>query len=288
MTKKILLWAGLSLLAVVLAAGIFFLCRYLYPQEDPQPTEPKQHSLKPIVKPTKPTEPTFPPPEKTELTAEDFVLTDGFMTCTAMPSRIGIDVSAFQGEIDWQAVADAGVTFAIIRVGGRGYGEAGGLYDDSKAFINYQGAKAAGLDVGVYFFSQAISPEEAIEEAAYVLEKTEGWELTMPVVYDWEYISETARTAHVEPQMLTDCMNAFCARIRQAGHKTMVYFNYDLFEEMFYMEEILDATFWLAKYSGEMTFPYKVDMWQYTNQGTVPGISGNVDINIQLMYDEIA
>ena len=284
MTKKILFWVGLGVLAVALAFGIFLLCRYLYTMEVPRTTEP-------VIQETIPTEattePTAPPLVRTELTAEDFVVVDGVMTCTAMPSRIGIDVSGFQGDIDWQAVADAGVTFAIIRVGGRGYGEAGGLYGDSKALQNYEGAKAAGLDVGVYFFAQAISAEEAVEEAEYVLQQIEGWELTMPVVYDWEYIGETARTANVEPQTLTDCMNAFCARIRQAGHKSMVYFNYDLFREMFYMDEVLDSTFWLAKYSGEMTFPYKVDMWQYTNKGTVPGIAGNVDMNIQLLHEEM-
>ena len=290
MGKKILFWVLISVLILALVAaltfGILCLYQYLY-AEAPAPEAPQQTvATEPSTEPTVPT--TLPPPPKTAVTAEDFVLVDGYMTCTAMPSRLGIDVSGFQGDIDWQAVADAGITFAIIRIGGRGYGEAGGLYDDSKAQKNYEGAKAAGLDVGAYFFSQAISTEEAVEEAEYVLEKTQGWELTMPVVYDWEYIGETARTANVEPQTLTDCMNAFAARIRQAGHESMIYFNGDLHRDLFYIEEVQDCAFWFAKYTGGMDFPYKVDMWQYTNTGTVPGIAGNVDINIQLLYDEVA
>ena len=286
MLKKILLWVLILVLAAALVWGMVLLYQYLYAEEPAPETPPQTTPTEPTTEPTVPT--TLPPPQKTELTAADFTMENGYMTCTAMPSRVGVDVSTFQGEIDWQKVKEAGITFAIIRVGGRGYGQAGGLYIDKRAQDNYKGAKAAGLDIGAYFFSQAITEAEAVEEAEYVLQEVKDWELTMPVVFDWEYMGEDARTAYVEPQQLTDCMNAFCKRIRQEGLDTMIYFNADQSDESFYMEEVEDTALWLAMYSGWQNYPYKVDLWQYTNAGSVPGISGNVDINIQLLYDEIA
>ena len=284
MGKTIIIWVLVLLLAAALAFGLFQLYRYLYPVA-PQAEAPEESSS--TVPTTEPTVPVTEPPE-TKLTAADFSVENGFMTCSAMPSRIGIDVSTFQGEIDWQQVKEAGVTFAIIRVGGRGYGEAGTLYEDKRAQENYQGAKAAGLDIGAYFFSQAVNEAEAVEEAEYVLELVKDWQITMPIVFDWEYISEEARTAYVEPQTLTDAANAFSRRIRQAGYDAMVYFNADQAEESFYVDEVTEASLWLAVYDGWVETSYKVDMWQYTNQGKVAGISGNVDINIQFLHDELA
>ena len=281
--KKFLLWFGVLLLAAALTFGLFCLYRYLYPAQ-PAPTEQEESSSE-ITEPEITTE---PPVTEKKLTAADFTMENGFMTCSAMPSRLGIDVSTFQGDIDWQKVKEAGITFAIIRVGGRGYGEAGTLYADKRAQDNYKGAKEAGLEVGAYFFSQAVNETEAVEEADYVLEQVKDWQITMPIVFDWEYISEEARTAYVEPQMLTDCMNAFSARIRQAGYQPMIYVNMDQAADSFYIEEVEDTALWLAMYNGWKENPYKVAMWQYTNTGSVPGISGNVDINLQLMYDEIA
>jgi GH25 family lysozyme M1 (1,4-beta-N-acetylmuramidase) len=281
--KKFLLWFGVLLLAAALTFGLFCLYRYLYPAQ-PAPTEQEESSSE-ITEPEITTE---PPVTEKKLTAADFTMENGFMTCSAMPSRLGIDVSTFQGDIDWQKVKEAGITFAIIRVGGRGYGEAGTLYADKRAQDNYKGAKEAGLEVGAYFFSQAVNETEAVEEAEYVLEQVKDWEITMPIVFDWEYISEEARTAYVEPQMLTDCMNAFSARIRQAGYQPMIYVNMDQAADSFYIEEVEDTALWLAMYNGWKENPYKVAMWQYTNTGSVPGISGNVDINLQLLYDEIA
>ena len=150
---------------------------------------------------------------------------------------------------------------------------------------NYKAAKKAGLKIGAYFFSQAITPEEAIEEAEYLLEKTKDWELEMPLVYDWEYISEEARTGAVDQQTLTDCMIAFCQRIQQDGKEPMIYFNPNHAKRMFYIEQVVDYPFWLAMYTDWMTYPYKFNMWQYTNQGTVPGVKGNVDINLLFSYE---
>ena len=119
--------------------------------------------------------------------ADDFVQNkDGFMECISIPFSTGIDVSLFQGEIDWQNVKADGVEFVFIRVGGRGTTD-GGLYTDSKAQEYYRAAKAAGLQVGAYFFSQAISEAEAREEAVFALKQVKKWELDLPFVYDWEW-----------------------------------------------------------------------------------------------------
>lgn len=224
---------------------------------------------------------TLPPPPANVFDPADFVYDeDGYLTCTAGSYERGIDVSAYQGDINWKKVADSGVTFVIIRVAGRGYGSTGNLYDDKLAQKNYEGAKKAGLKIGAYFFSQAISPEEAVEEAQYLLEKTADWELDMPLVYDWEYISEDARTADVDKQTLTNCMIAFCDEIQNAGKVPMIYFNPNHAKRMFHIEQVTDYPFWLAMYTDWMTFPYQFHMWQYTNAGTVPGVSGKVDINL--------
>ena len=150
---------------------------------------------------TQDTQPLFPP---NPYGPTDFQYDGDYLTCLAGESELGIDVSSFQGAIDWGQVRDAGVKFVMIRVGGRGYGQEGTLYADARAAENYAGAKAAGLRVGAYFFSQAICVEEAQEEAAYVLELIRDWTLDMPVVYDWEYLNEEARTANVDKRTLTD------------------------------------------------------------------------------------
>ena len=215
---------------------------------------------------------------------EDFGYDGDYLTCLAGESILGVDVSQFQGQIDWQKVASAGVKFAMIRVGGRGYGAAGGLYGDDLARANYEGARAAGLKVGVYFFSQAVNREEAREEADFVLEKIAGWQLDMPVVFDWEYMGETARTANVDKRTLTDCALAFCQGVESSGREAMCYFNPDHAENYLYLEELTDYRFWLAMYTDRMTYPYQIDMWQYTREGTVPGITGLVDINLYFPY----
>lgn len=214
----------------------------------------------------------------------DFQFAGEYLTCLAGESILGIDVSSFQGEIDWTQVRAAGFEFVIIRVGGRGYGAEGKLYEDAFAQANYAGAKAAGLQVGAYFFSQAISQDEARQEATYLLELIKDWELDLPVVYDWEHISDEARTVGVDARMLTDCTLAFCRDVEAAGHEAMIYFNPDQFENRIFMEELTDYRSWLAMYSYRMTYPYQIDMWQYTNEGNVPGVEGPVDINLYFPY----
>lgn len=214
----------------------------------------------------------------------DFVYENDYLTCTAGEAVLGIDVSTWQGRIDWQEVKDAGIEFAMIRVGYRGIKD-GELDEDDWAQANYAGASAAGVKVGAYFFSQAISVEEAREEAGYVLDLVKDWNIEMPIVFDWEFVSDTARTARMNPRLLTDCTKAFCEVIEDAGYEAMIYFNSDMSKKEMYLEELVDYGFWLAMYDQVMNYPHRVDMWQYSDSGAVPGISGNVDMNLMFKYE---
>ena len=198
-------------------------------------------------------------------------------------AKEGIDVSSYQGEIDWEAVAADGVNFAMIRLGYRGYTE-GGLWMDSRFEENIRGALEAGLEVGVYFFSQAITPGEAEEEAEFVLEALEGYELAYPVAFDWEPITpgKEARTDALDGETLTQCAAAFCRRVSQAGYVPQIYFNKELGYLVYDLAELKDWSFWLAEYDTAPDFYYGFDLWQYTHTGSVAGIQGNVDRNLDL------
>lgn len=212
--------------------------------------------------------------------AEDFYQENGFIHCSASPvSRVGIDVSAHQGSIDWQAVADAGVDFAIIRAGYRGY-TTGALEEDPMYDANMEGALAAGLDVGVYFYSQAISTAEAREEAQFVLDRLGGYEITYPIIFDWEQGEAEERTDHVDNETLTDCAIAFCDSIEAQGYRAGCYFNQSFGYDRFDLRQLDDYCFWLAEYDDYQSFLYDVELWQYTNSGTVAGIDTIVDLNL--------
>ncbi len=280
--KTVLIQA--AVLLVLLAVGAFFI---LTPGGElpPDETTTAPSTTEPTTETTEvPTDPvSLLPPNP--YGKNDFQYYGDYLTCLAGPSIMGIDVSRYQGEIDWQQVRDMGVEFAIIRVGGRNFSGDGEIYEDVNAQANYLGATAAGIKVGVYFFAQAINVEEAKEEAAYVLNAIRDWELQMPVVYDWEHMGSQARTANVDVQTLTDCTKAFCQAVEAAGYEAMVYFNPTHSEKRVDLEQLMDYKFWLAMYSDRMTYPYKVDMWQYTDTGTLPGIEGPVDINLFFPYE---
>ena len=215
----------------------------------------------------------------------DFQYDGWFLKSTAVECLSGIDVSSYQGEVDWHQVAEAGVDFAIIRLGYRGY-ESGKLVEDKFARQNLEGAAEAGIQLGVYFFSQALNPNEAREEARFVLDMIDPYEIAMPVVFDWEHVnSETARTNGTNPYAATDCAQAFLEVIDEAGYWPMMYFNSFQSRKLFYLDQLMDYDFWLALYSDRMSFPYKVDMWQYTCTGTIPGVIGDVDVNVLFLDD---
>lgn len=231
------------------------------------------------TEPSVTTEATLPPPEANPIGLGDFYMDGDYLSCLTTPSVLGIDVSVWQKDIDWQQVKSAGVEFAMIRAGWRG-SEQGVLVEDTYAQANYQGATAAGIQVGAYFFSQAISVEEAEEEARYLLDIIKDWNVEMPIVFDWEFIDDESRTAKVDARTLTDCTKAFCDIVADAGYQPMVYFNANHSFDRIYIRELVQYPFWLARYDTVLDYPYKVDMWQYTETGSVPGISGNVDINL--------
>ena len=192
----------------------------------------------------------------------------------------GVDVSVYQGKIDWQAVADAGVDFAIIRVGYRGYSQ-GAIQPDTNFQKNMEGALKAGLDVGVYFFSQATTVREAEEEADYVLEAIRNYPVTYPVVFDWEFIDgQQARTDEIDGERMTECAKTFCELVRAGGYTPMVYFNQEQGYLYYQLDQLDEFSFWLAEYDEKPDFFYNFAMWQYTHTGTVPGIPGNVDLNL--------
>ncbi|MBR6242723.1 MAG: glycoside hydrolase [Ruminococcus sp.] len=195
----------------------------------------------------------------------------------------GVDVSEYQGEIDWEQVKNAGFDFAFIRVGYRTYGD-GDIILDERFEENLEGAAAAGIDTGVYFFSQAKNADEAIEEADAVIDAIEPFDITYPVVFDWEIIyDDSARTDKVTVDELTDSCISFCERVKSAGYTPMIYQNKGTSMFKLDLPSLTDYDFWLAKYDTKPTYYYDYAIWQYASDGIVPGISGEVDMNISFV-----
>ena len=199
---------------------------------------------------------------------------DGALNRTAR----GIDVSKFQGSIDWNAVKNDGITFAIIRCGYRGYGS-GALVEDSTYRRNIQGAINAGLKVGVYFYSQAVNEQEAVEEASMVLSLVSGYSLPLGVYYDTESVSG-GRANALSAAERTACAVAFCETIRGAGYRAGVYSYASWFYNALNFANISKYNIWIAQYRDKLSFSYKYNIWQYTGSGRVNGISKPVDMNI--------
>jgi GH25 family lysozyme M1 (1,4-beta-N-acetylmuramidase) len=213
----------------------------------------------------------------------DAFSTDGqFRRYSGAETWTGIDVSQHQGEIDWSAVAAQGIDFAMIRVGYRGYSQ-GEINADTMAAANLQGALDAGLEVGVYFFSQAITVDEAMEEARFVLDAIADYDVTYPVTFDWEPIDGEARTDGLDQQTLTQCALAFCQTIEAAGHTPAVYFNQNYGYQGFILPQLLDYEFWLAQYDEIPTFMFHFDLWQYSCTAVLDGISEPVDLNLSFV-----
>ncbi len=200
---------------------------------------------------------------------------------TDRPITHGIDVSEHQKVIDWSKVKAAGIEYAFIRVGYRGYTK-GGLAEDAYFRQNLAGATAAGVKVGVYIFSQAITKEEAIEEANYLLERIKDYNITFPVVLDFEFSPDKGRleTAKLSKAEGTAICLEFCKTIQAAGYTPMVYANPDMLNNHLNAEEISNQYLvWLANYTTQTSYTGKFDYWQYSSSGTVDGITGRVDMN---------
>ncbi len=193
----------------------------------------------------------------------------------------GVDVSSHQGEVDWAALRRAGADFAMIRAGYRGYTD-GGLFEDPLFRANAQAAAEAGLQVGVYFFSQAITEAEAEAEARFVLELIEGLDITWPIAFDWETVQAKARTDGLSGLEMTNCALAFCRVIREAGYTPAVYTNQAQSKLYFgYAEEQMrQVQIWLADYSDTPEPDHPFQIWQYTDAGTLPGVAAPIDLNL--------
>ena len=279
-TKKIIrVYIILGVVIIILAAAVSVLVMYFTSKTAPQAEETQPTTTAPTETTAAPTEPPLPP---SQFTVEDFTFDGEYLTCLTAETMVGIDVSHHQQEIDWAQVKEAGIQFVMVRLGYRALSESGNLYEDRYVRQNLQGARDAGLLVGAYFYSQATSTDEAVEEARYALSILDGFQLDLPLAYDWE---EEKRNAGMDPRTVTACAMAFCRVVEQAGYQNMIYFNTHQAQELMQLLRLTEYPWWLAKYNTEGDFVCRFDMWQYTCTGTVPGIEGNVDINI-LILDE--
>ena len=212
------------------------------------------------------------------------ILEDGevqYMQDGQVVSHKGIDVSKHQGNIDWTKVAADGVEFAFIRVGLRGYGTEGKLVEDEYFEQNIKGALQAGIKVGVYFYSQAITDAELLEEANLVLEKIKHYNVELPIVYDVEKVSGgKGRANDLSVEERTRLTALFCQTVQDAGYKPMIYHNMEMGALMLDLSQLESYDKWFAYYNDELYYPYAYKVWQYTEKGAVDGINEEVDLNI--------
>lgn len=195
-------------------------------------------------------------------------------------SKKGIDVSKYQEKIDWSKVKEDGVDYAMIRVGIRGYGS-GALVEDETFDTNIKQALDNGIEVGAYFFSQAVNEDEAREEAALVIEKLAPYNVTYPVAIDIETVNDsTARTANLTKEERTNIAIAFLEEIKNAGYEPMIYGNLKSFCGMLDSSRLIEYKKWFAFYDSFVYYPYDIYMWQYTESGNVSGIKDGCDLNI--------
>ncbi len=197
---------------------------------------------------------------------------------------LGIDVSKWNGSIDWNAVRNSGISYAIIRCGYRG-STTGALIEDPKFRANIQGAQNAGIKVGVYFFTQAVNDVEAVEEASMVLSLIRGYNLALPVFLDVEATSDNkGRADSISVDARTAVCSAFCQTIQNSGYKAGIYANKTWLNSFINTPSLTNYKIWLAQYAAVPSYTRtRIDMWQYSSKGTVSGISGNVDMNISYM-----
>ena len=193
-----------------------------------------------------------------------------------------IDVSYVQKDIDWEQVKEAGIDHAMIRLGFRGY-ETGGLSLDAYFETNAKASRKAGVEAGVYFFSQAVSVEEAIEEAQFVVKNLKGKKLKGPVAFDMEPIEGADRISYLTSEEKTAIADAFMRYIKKKGYEPMLYGNPTWLGGSVDRTLLTDYDVWLAHYTDYTNYPYEFSMWQYTSTGTVAGIEGDVDMNVRII-----
>jgi GH25 family lysozyme M1 (1,4-beta-N-acetylmuramidase) len=192
---------------------------------------------------------------------------------------MGIDVSKWNGSIDWDAVKNSGVSYVIIRCGYRG-SSTGALIEDPMFRANISGAKAAGIQVGAYFFTQAVNEVEAVEEASMAVNLCGGYGLNLPIFLDVE--GSGGRGDKIGADMRTAVVKAFCQTVRNSGYAAGVYANKTWFTEKMHVSQLTSYKIWLAQYAASPTYTAsRIDYWQYSSKGKVSGIKGNVDMNVK-------
>lgn len=224
--------------------------------------------------------------ERSDFTVDDFVMQGDTPVYSGDKYTVmkGIDVSEHQLDIDWSQVEDAGLDFVFIRCARRGYTE-GGLYEDEHFRDYMEGAKSAGLKVGVYFATQATTAAEAIEEAEYVIDILKDYQIDLPVAFDWERMyTDEARAENLSQTTMTDCAVAFCETVKNAGYEPCMYYNRTIGYYRFDLTRLTDYTVWfsLPVTPPDVTFPsflYKINIWQYSITGHIPGIPTEVDLD---------
>ena len=198
-------------------------------------------------------------------------------------SITGIDVSSHQKDIDFNKVKEAGISFVYIRCGYRGYSE-GIIHEDSYFKKNYEAAKEAGLMVGVYFFSQAVDEKEAIDEAYFVRDMLKGLDIDLNVVYDLEGIDyDESRIDKLEIEEKTSCAMAFASKIEEFGYQAMIYTNLEWANNHYDLKQIMNYDIWYAQYNDKPDFPYQYTIWQYTDKGSIYGITVETDVNMMMV-----
>lgn len=259
-----------AVIGLVAAVALIALLAAL-PNRDTAPTES-----------TEATEANEPP--KNAYRSEAFYREDGVLHYADAAHMLGIDVSVHQGVIDWSAVADSGVEFAILRVGYRG-STVGELYEDEQFRDNLRGAREAGLKVGAYFFSQARDEAEAREEAEYACKLLGGEALELPLYYDWEVVSGDSRVTHPTEVDMTACAAEFCKTVEAAGYEAGVYFNQTYGYDYLDLGALAEYHLWLAEYNETPSFAYHFDCLQYSDRGEVAGIGGAVDMDLLIVSE---
>ena len=198
---------------------------------------------------------------------------------------VGVDVSFYNGTVNWRALKKAGIDFAILRIGGRGWGQGGTLYDDW-CFFNYlNGAKAAGLSVGAYFYSAATNLREAKEEASLALNRLHGFKLDLPLFFDAEYSGNypNGRSDPLHMAVRTEIAKVFCKAVERAGYEAGIYASESFLHDELNFDALSDYQIWIANYTENNALPtagHRYDIWQFTDRGRLPGINGSCDINV--------
>lgn len=219
---------------------------------------------------------------------QDFQENKGVVTY-AGGAQVGINVNEQKGDIDWQAVADSGVDFAMIRVGYREKTK-GRIAPDAKFEDNIQGATEAGLPVGVYFYSKAVTDAEADEEAVFVLEQIRLYSITYPVVIYWEYdrkkdsgeVDEKSRTVRCNGDQVTGFLQTFCKKVKSTGRTAAFYADKDMAYKSLDLSRLWEYDLWYAEAKPAPSFYYDYELWQYTKEGEVPGIGETVPVTLSL------